>query len=249
MARRPAHAAGARASPRRAGQHRAARAALVAPRLAQVPPAMRPVLERRARTMLTQAHLSRHVIFHVFHTPAIPHNARVIFGVSPARFRTLRNRAMTPLAIGARGGRSAAHVRGALWTLLVARADRGVRIGAMSRGEARTCSPSRRRSCASTWAARSGRRSSRWRSSAGCFEGGVVCVVGAQRERWSGARSVVCWQRGSERGRRLGALARRPPRSGIDLLGWSIEATLAVAQSRPPQQLARFAVYARPSMA
>ncbi|MET0603552.1 MAG: hypothetical protein ABW167_16315 [Baekduia sp.] len=110
---------------------------LVAPRLAHVRPAMRPVLERRARTMLTQAHLSRHVIFHVFHTPAIPRNARAIFGLSPARFRTLRNRAMTPLAIGARGGRSAAHVRGALWELLVARADRGVRIGAMSRTEAR----------------------------------------------------------------------------------------------------------------
>jgi hypothetical protein len=110
---------------------------LVAPRLAGARPAMRPVLERRARTMLTQAHLSRHVIFHVFHTPAIPRNARAIFGLSPARFRTLRNRAMTPLAIGARGGRSGAHVRGALWALLVARADRGVRVGAMSRGEAR----------------------------------------------------------------------------------------------------------------
>ena len=110
---------------------------LVAPRLAGVRPAMRPVLERRAQTMLTQAHLSRHVIFHVFHTPAIPRNARAIFGLSPARFRTLRNRAMTPLAIGARGGRSGAHVRGALWALLVARADRGVRVGAMSRAEAR----------------------------------------------------------------------------------------------------------------
>jgi hypothetical protein len=110
---------------------------LVAPRLAGVRPAMAPVLERRARTMLTQAHLSRHVIFHVFHTPAIPRNARAIFGLSPARFRTLRNSAMTPLAIGARGGRSGAHVRGALWALLVARADRGVRSGAMSRGEAR----------------------------------------------------------------------------------------------------------------
>ncbi len=110
---------------------------LVAPRLAHVRPAMRPVLERRARTMLTQAHLSRHVIFHVFHTPAIPRDARAIFGLSPARFRTLRDSAMTPLAIGARGGRSAAHVRGALWALLVARADRGVRTGAMSSTEAR----------------------------------------------------------------------------------------------------------------
>ncbi|MCW2985579.1 MAG: hypothetical protein JWR63_3149 [Conexibacter sp.] len=109
---------------------------LVAPRLAHVRPAMRPVLEARARTMLTQAHLSRHVTFHVFHTPAIPQGARGVFGVSPARFRTLRDRAMTPLTIGAAGGRSAAHVRGALWSLLVARADRGVRLGAMSRAQA-----------------------------------------------------------------------------------------------------------------
>jgi len=110
---------------------------LVAPRLGHVRAAMRPVLQRRAQTMLTQAHLSRHVIFHVFHTPAIPQRARAIFGLSPARFRALRNSAMTPLAIGARGGRSAAHVRGALWALLVARADRGVRAGAMSRAEGR----------------------------------------------------------------------------------------------------------------
>jgi hypothetical protein len=110
---------------------------LVTPRLAHVRLAMRPVLERRARTMLTQPHLSRHVIFHVYHTPAIPRNARAIFGVSPARFRALRHSAMTPVAIGARGGRSAAHVRGALWAMLVARADRGVRVGAMSRNEAK----------------------------------------------------------------------------------------------------------------
>jgi hypothetical protein len=109
---------------------------LVAPRLAHVPRAMRPVLESRARTMLTQAHLSRHVIFHVFHTPAIPANAHAVFGVSPSRFRTLRDRALTPITIGAQGGRSATHVRGALWSLLVARAARGVRLGALSRAEA-----------------------------------------------------------------------------------------------------------------
>jgi hypothetical protein len=109
---------------------------LVAPRLPHVRRAMRPILEQRARDMLTQAHLSRHVIFHVFHTPAIPDNARAIFGLTPARFRALRNSGLSPIAIGAKGGRSAAHVRGALWSLLVARASRGVRLGAMSRAEA-----------------------------------------------------------------------------------------------------------------
>jgi hypothetical protein len=110
---------------------------LVSPRLAHVPRAMRPVLERRAGDMLTQAHLSRHVIFHVFHTPAIPRDARAIFGLTPTRFRALRDSGMSPVTIGAKGGRSAAHVRGALWSLLVARAARGVRLGAMSRAEAR----------------------------------------------------------------------------------------------------------------
>lgn len=111
--------------------------ALVAPRLAQVKPALRPALQRRAETMLTQAHLSRHVLFHVFHTPAIPDNARGVFGLSPARFRALRDSGMSPLKIGARGGKSAKHVQGALWTLLVKRAQRGVALGAMSRSEAR----------------------------------------------------------------------------------------------------------------
>lgn len=109
---------------------------LVAPRLPHVRRAMRPVLEQRARDMLTQAHLSRHVIFHVFHTPAIPEHAKAVFGMSPSRFRTLRDSGLSPVLIGARGGRSAAHVRGALWSLLVARAQRGVVSGAMSRAEA-----------------------------------------------------------------------------------------------------------------
>jgi hypothetical protein len=109
---------------------------LVAPRLAHVPRRMRPVLESRARTVLTQAHLSRHVLFHVFHTPAIPGHARAIFGVSPARFRQLRDSALTPVAIGARGGKSAAHVQGALWALLVRRAARGVALHATSRAQA-----------------------------------------------------------------------------------------------------------------
>jgi hypothetical protein len=100
--------------------------ALVAPRLKHVTPAMRPVLQRRAETTLTQAHLSRHVLFHVFHMPAIPDAARVIFGVSPA----------PPIAPGARGGKSATHVQGALWSVLVKRAARGVAVGAMSRAEA-----------------------------------------------------------------------------------------------------------------
>ena len=50
--------------------------ALVAPRLKAVRPAMRAVLERRALETLTQGHLSNHMIFHVFHTPAIADHAK-----------------------------------------------------------------------------------------------------------------------------------------------------------------------------
>jgi hypothetical protein len=109
---------------------------LVAPRRSHVRPAMRPVLQRRAQDVLTQAHLSRHVIFHVFHTPAIPNAAKGIFGMSPTRFRHLRDSGRSPVAIGAVGHRSSAHVTGALWSLLRQRAARGVSLGAMSQAQA-----------------------------------------------------------------------------------------------------------------
>jgi hypothetical protein len=123
---------------RRSG-HRSARALarrLVAPRLAQVPRGMRPVLERRALDVLTQAHLSNHVIFHVFHTPAIAEHAETIFGVTPASFRRLRDGGISPKAIGAFGGRTSAAVRARLATMLRARGQRAVRVGAMSAAQA-----------------------------------------------------------------------------------------------------------------
>jgi hypothetical protein len=48
------------------------------------------------------------VLFHVFHTPAIPAAAKAICGMSPDRFRTLRNGARSPVAIGATGATSRA---------------------------------------------------------------------------------------------------------------------------------------------
>jgi hypothetical protein len=94
------------------------------------------VRRRRALTMLTQAHLANHVLFHVFHTPAIASAAPRVFGVRPATFRALRAQGLSPAAIGARGGRSRAAVRGSLRRLLRTRADRGVRVGAMTRTQA-----------------------------------------------------------------------------------------------------------------
>jgi hypothetical protein len=111
--------------------------ALVAPRLHAVRPAMRPVLERRALDTLTQAHMANHVIFHVFHTPAIADRARTVFGVTPATFRHLRDSGLSPTAIAKRGGRTAAGARTRLAAVLTARGQRAVRLGAMSPAQAK----------------------------------------------------------------------------------------------------------------
>ena len=109
---------------------------LVAPRLAAASPALRAALRRRALATLTQPHLGNHVFFHVFHTPAIAQASARVFGVRAATFRRLRAEGLSPAAIGARGGRSAAAVRGTLRRVLRERAARAVRIGATSRRQA-----------------------------------------------------------------------------------------------------------------
>jgi hypothetical protein len=79
---------------------------------------MRPVLERRALDTITQAHLSNHVIFHVFHTPAIADDARTVFGLRPATFRRLRDSGLSPARIAARGGRTRGGAQARLARLL-----------------------------------------------------------------------------------------------------------------------------------
>ena len=111
--------------------------ALVAPRLKAVRPTMRRVLERRALDTLTQGHMANHVIFHVFHTPAIADHARTVFGVSPATFRHLRDGGLSPTRIAQRGGRTRSGAQARLAALLKARGQRGVRLGAMSAKQAR----------------------------------------------------------------------------------------------------------------
>lgn len=90
----------------------------------------------RARDVLTQAHLSRHVLFHVFHTPAIPDGARAVFGVTPRTFRRLRDSGMSPTAIALRGGRTVAEVKPRLLDLLARRGRAAARSGAMSPAQA-----------------------------------------------------------------------------------------------------------------
>jgi hypothetical protein len=110
---------------------------LVAPRLRTASAAMKRTLRQRARDMLSQAHLARHVLFHIYHTPAIPRHAREIFGMSPDRYRALRDSGVTPTTIAARGGMTMTASREALRTILRKRDDQGVRAGAMSSRQAR----------------------------------------------------------------------------------------------------------------
>jgi len=96
------------------------------------------VLEQRALDTLTQAHLARHVLFHIYHSPAVRNAAQRVFGVSPARYRALRDRGLAPRRIAAAGHRSEARLRASLLRLFAERGRRAVRIGAMSAGQART---------------------------------------------------------------------------------------------------------------
>jgi hypothetical protein len=109
---------------------------LLAPRLRSASAATRRRLRSRATDMLTQAHLARHVMFHIYHTPAIPRHAQEIFGMSPVRYRTLRDEGWTPQTIAAQGGLTLVASRGALATILRKRDDQGARAGAMSARQA-----------------------------------------------------------------------------------------------------------------
>lgn len=51
--------------------------------------------------MVTQAHLARHVMFHIYHRPAIPRHAQEIFGIAPKAYRALRDSGWSPERIAA----------------------------------------------------------------------------------------------------------------------------------------------------
>jgi len=110
-------------------------ARLVATR--RVSNAQRRVLTRRALDTLTQSHLARHVLFHVYHTSALAPAAPRVFGVSRARFLHLRNAGWSPARIAASTHRSLDQLRQALTDFFVARGRRGVARGAMSPAQAR----------------------------------------------------------------------------------------------------------------
>jgi len=100
--------------------------------------ARRRVLERRALDTLTQAHLARHVLFHIYHSPAVGRSAERLFGVSSARYKAQRDSGRSPRRIAAAGGRSETQLRASLLRLFAERGRRAVRSGAMSPRQART---------------------------------------------------------------------------------------------------------------
>jgi len=100
--------------------------------------AERPALEGRALDTLTQAHLARHVFFHIYHSPAIGSSAKRLFGVDKARYVTLRDRGLSPRRIAAAGGRTQSALRASLVRLLTERGRHAVHTGAMSARQART---------------------------------------------------------------------------------------------------------------
>jgi hypothetical protein len=115
---------------------RALAAALVAPRVRHASPRLARTLRDRALATLTQAHLANHVLFHVFHTPAIAEHAATVFGVTPKTYRRLRDAGNSPQSIGATAGRSPEQVAAALRDLLARRGARAVSSGATSRRQA-----------------------------------------------------------------------------------------------------------------
>lgn len=103
---------------------------LVAPR--RVGAAQRRVLVRRAEDTLTQPHLARHVLFHLFHTSALAPAAPRVFGLPRRRFLDLRDEGLSPVRIAARGGRSHDELMTALQAFFAERGQRAVRLGAVS---------------------------------------------------------------------------------------------------------------------
>jgi hypothetical protein len=91
------------------------------------------VREGRTALVLSQSHLSQHMLFHIFHQTVIIQAFPVIFGMSEVRLSTLLNQRHRSFhQIAALGGKSKAEVFSALMKVDDAEGNVGVHIGAMS---------------------------------------------------------------------------------------------------------------------
>jgi hypothetical protein len=82
-------------------------------------------LRSRTRRTMTQSHLSRHLLFHVFHNRRIGDNARTIFGVSKYTWWDMRRSGRTVMEVARRGKRSERQVLRELLPFL----ERELRVG------------------------------------------------------------------------------------------------------------------------
>jgi Tol biopolymer transport system component len=95
------------------------------------------LLQSRALRVLTQGHLSQHILFHSLHQNAIPDNAPAIFGVaSRDEFQTLRRSELSPLQICRLNGLSRSHAATTAEHTLRSMLERGVRGQAIPQSQA-----------------------------------------------------------------------------------------------------------------
>jgi hypothetical protein len=109
---------------------------LVAPASGRVTASHLRVLRNHAVDSLTQGHLAQHVLFHYFHQPLIGSRADRIFGVTPATYRKLRLRGMSPAEIGGAHGRRRGQITYRALRLLTYATHAGIRSGQTSPAQA-----------------------------------------------------------------------------------------------------------------
>lgn len=113
-------------------------AALVAPRAGKVSAATLRTLRARAYRVLTQGHLSQHILFHSLHQRTIPLAAPRLFGTaSVEEYLQLRRAELSPLQIGRQHGRTRVQMQRGIVAALRATNAEGVRTGMMTRRQAR----------------------------------------------------------------------------------------------------------------
>jgi hypothetical protein len=95
------------------------------------------LLRSRTRRTMTQSHLSRHLLFHVFHNRRIGDNARTIFGVSRYTWWDMRRSGRTVMEVARRGKRSEREVLRELLPFLERELRAGVKRNMTPRRQAR----------------------------------------------------------------------------------------------------------------
>ncbi len=113
-------------------------AALVAPRAGTVSPTTLRTLRARAYRVLTQGHMSQHILFHSLHQRTIPLAAPRLFGTSSVEeYLQLRRAELSPLQIGRQHGRTRTQMQRDIVAALRATNAEGVRTGMITRKQAR----------------------------------------------------------------------------------------------------------------